>query len=230
MMKRFLQTAVLLSLAIGCTHQPTVQEVAQKHEAAADHGRAKFSHELVQGNVTWYVTSVRSLAGLNEETGLPEQLITPTADEPMVDDFVKGHNEAIVNYISQNGAIPGSFKRYEDALDHQSAYFEAHQVERPATLKIGEGSISTPDGLYSLALRNSGRTTAQISTSSVQLVVSGSGAEHQAPAPSGASGDSIEVLFGPTGSNLAFTKWGGGIYAALDLRNGRWLAVQNGTK
>ena len=230
MTKRFFTTAILLTLAVGCTHQPTVQEVAQKHQDAAEHGRNKFSDELVQGNVTWYVTSTRSLSGLNANTGLPEQLVTPSADEPLLDDFVKGHNDAILNYISQNGVIPGSFKRYENDLGDLAAYFDAHQVERPATLKIGAGSISTPDGSSSLSLRSSGRTTAAISTSNVQLVVSGSGGEHQAPAPAGATGDSVDILFGPTGSNLAFTKWGGNIYAALDLRSGRWLVVQNGKK
>jgi hypothetical protein len=233
MIKRFFQTAILLSLAVGCTHQPTVQEISQKHETAAEHGRQKFSDELVAGNAAWYVTSAAALKGLNVETGLPEQLVSSSADEPMVDDFVKGHNDAILNYMAQNGPIPGSFKRYENDLAHQAAYFEAHQVEKPDTLKIGGSPVSSPDGMYSLSLRASGRTSATITTSSVQLVVSGPGGEHQSPAPAGATGNSADVLFGETGSNLAFTKWSGGgqaIYAAIDLRNGRWLVVQNGSK
>jgi hypothetical protein len=231
MIKRFLQTAILLSLAAGCAHQPTVQEVSQKHEAAADHGRAKFSDELVQGNVAWYVTNGGALTGFNVETGLPEQLIGATADEPMIDDFVKAHNDAILNYVVQNGAIPGSFKGYVNQLEHQAAYFDMHQSEKPQTLKISGEPVTSPDGTYTLTLRASGATSAQITTGVSQLVIAGPNGEHQSPAPVGAAGGSAEVLFASAGSNLAFTRWAGNgqaIYAAIDLRNGRWLVVQNG--
>ena len=233
MTTRFVQIAILLTLAAGCAHEPTVQEVAQKHDAAADHGRRKFSDELVQGNVAWYVTSSAALTGFNAQTGLPEQLIGATPDEPMIDDFVKAHNGAVLNYIGQSGAIPGSFKAYVNQITHQATYFEMHQGDKPQTLKIGGAPVQSPDGSYGLSLRASGATSAQITTGSSQLVVAGPGGEHQSPAPAGASGGTAEVLFAAAGSNLAFTRWPGGgqpIYAALDLRNGRWLAVQNGAR
>jgi hypothetical protein len=231
MIKRLYLTAIFLSLTAGCAHEPTVQEVHQKQEAAADRGRAKFSDELVAGNVAWYVTNSGALTGFNRQTGLPEQLIGATTDEPMIDDFVKAHNDAILNYITQSGPIPGSFKGYVNQLDHQAIYFDTHQSDGVQTLKLGGESLHSPDGAYALSLRASGATLAQITTAGSQLVITGPGGEHQSPAPSGTAGGTADVLFAPAGSNLAFTRWPGSgqpIYAALDLRNGRWLVVQNG--
>jgi len=59
-------------------------------------------------------------------------------------------------------------------------------------------------------------------------------AQNETAIPAGASEPTAEVLFGPIGSDLAFTRWptnaGEPIYAAIDLRDGRWLVVQRGQK
>jgi hypothetical protein len=222
--------ALLLSLA-GCGHD-TPAEVHQKQEAAADRGRAKFSEELAQKNLTWYVTAGGNFTGFDRNTGLPEQLVTSTGTvEPYSADFIRGHNDAILNYIASNGPVPGSFKPWENQLYHQAIYFDMHRDQRPQQLRVGGAPARSDDGQYTLLLQPSGATGNQITNSAFQLSVLTAAGEHATGPPAGISEPAAEVLFGPAGSDLAFTRWpsaGQPIYAALDLRDGRWLVVQSG--
>ena len=230
MINRILPTAIMLLCVVGCAHQPTAQEVQQTRDAAVTRGRARFNDELVRGNVTWYVTNGADLTGFNAATGLPEQLVSASTDEPMIEDLVKGHNQAVLDYLHSNGAVPGSFKPFVNQLQHQSTYFEMHQNEGVQTIKIGGDAAHSPGGIFTVTLRASGATGALITTAGPQIVVSGPDGDHQSPAPAGANGSSADVLFAPAGSNLAFTRWAAGaapIYAALDLKNGRWLVAQH---
>lgn len=222
--------ALMLALA-GCgPDAPTM--IRQKQSEAAGRGREKFSEELVQKNLTWYVLDNQNFSGFNRQTGLPEQLITGGGVvDPYTTDFVRGHNEAILKYIADNGPVPGSFKAWEPQLYHQSAYFDMRQDEHPQTLRIGGPPVKSPDGQYALTLQSSGASGALITRSPFQVVVFTPAAQHQTASPAGVTQASADVLFGPPGSDLAFTRWpaaGKPVYAALDLRDGRWLVVQTG--
>jgi len=223
---------LILAVAAGCAHD-TPAEIRQKSEAAAARGRDKFREELVQKNVTWYVYGGKPFNGFDRETGLPEQSVTSNLDDPVNQDFARGHNEAIVDYMSHNGPVPGSFKPWENNLYHQSIYFDLHKDEQPQQLRVGV-PIKSLDGQYSLVLQRSGASKSPITQSPYQVMVFSPAGQNETTTPAGASEPTAEVLFGPGGSDLAFTRWpttaGEPIYAALNLRDGRWLVVQRGQK
>jgi hypothetical protein len=225
--KRMMAIALGLGLAAGCAHQVTPEEARAKTEQAMASGRDKFYEELAQKNVTWYVLGGQTSTGYNRQTGLPEQMIPSGGGETQNAGYVKSHNDAILNYISTNGPIPGSFGAYESSLFDQAGYFKSHSDEQPLQLKDGN-PITSPDGQYTLSIGRPGGATA------TQLMVEGPDGRHQVALPAGASEPSAEVLFGPAGSDLAFTRWPGAggelVYAALNFRNGKYLVVQRGGK
>ncbi|HEY8750659.1 MAG TPA: hypothetical protein VIM11_21925 [Tepidisphaeraceae bacterium] len=209
--------ALLTIVVTGCAHQTTPEEARAKSEQSIASGRDKFYEELVQKNVTWYVTGGQKSTGFNRETGLPEQTVSADAE------FVKSHNGAIRSYIAANGPVPGSFLPWESSLFDQAGYFKAHSDEQPAQLKEGNAINSTQ---YTLSIARAGKGS--------QLIVEGPGGKHQVAAPAGASEPTADVLFGPGGSDLAFTRWPGAggeaVYAAVNLRNGTYVVVQRGAK
>lgn len=226
--------AGLVSCLAGCTPKPDPQVVArQRSEQAAARGREKFNDELVQKNVTWYVGPGQSFSGFDANTGLPEQAITAGVDETASPDFVRAHNEAVLKYMAQNGPVPGSFKAFENNIDHQAIYFDLHKDEQPQALRTGV-PLRSPGGDYTLVVQRSGASLSPITQSPYQLIVLGPTGRKETAVPAGASEPNAEVLFAPAGSDLAFTRWpsngGQTIYAALDLRDGRWLVVQRGQK
>src|SRR5579863_10737590 len=93
----------MLLLMAGCTNKDAPEIVRQKQQDAAARGREKFSEELVQKNLTWYVYGNDPYTGFHRQTGLPEQQITSGPNEPYTADFARAHNDAILQYISQNG-------------------------------------------------------------------------------------------------------------------------------
>jgi hypothetical protein len=219
----------LLLALVGCQHD-TPEAIHQKQAEAAGRGRDKFSEELVQKNLTWYVPAGSNFTGFDRNSGLPEQLITGSGVvDPYTADFIRGHNDAILQYIATNGPVPGSFKPWEAQLYHQAAYFDMHQDEQPQKLRAGGAPVKSPDGRYTLVLQPSGGTGSLITRSPFELVTITATGQHAAAPPVGASEASADVLFGPSGSDLAFTRWtaaGHPVYGALDLRDGRWLVVQ----
>jgi hypothetical protein len=227
--KLLISIACLLLVSAGCAHQVTPEEIRAKSDQAAARGRDKFGEELVQKNVTWYVVNGQSFTGFDRNSGLPEQLMGSGTGDALNSEFARGHNEAVLEYIANNGIVPGSFKPWENNLFHQAVYFDLHADQKPATLRPGV-TVTSPGGDYTLLLQKSG--TGGGSTSGYQVVVSDLSGQHQTAPPAGASEASGEVLFGPGGSDLAFTRWpsagGEPVYGAMNLRDGRWLVVQRG--
>jgi hypothetical protein len=221
----------LLLVLPGCRHD-SPEEIHQKQMDAASRGRDRFSEELVQKNVTWYVPAGSNFTGFDANTGLPEQLISSTGlVDPFNSEFIRGHNDAILQYISVNGPVPGSFKPWVAQLYHQPAYFDLHKDESPQKLSAGAPPVKSPDGQYTLVIVPSGGSGNLITRTPYELSVLTASGQHSAPPPAGVSEPSAEVLFGPNGSDLAFTRWPGAgqpIYAALNLRTGQWLVVQSG--
>ena len=214
----------------GCKHD-TPEEVHQKQLDAVARGRDQFSQELVQKNVSWYVPAGGSFTGFDANTGLPEQLISSSGIvDPFSADFVRGHNDAILQYISANGPVPGSFKAWEPQLFHQGAYFDMHRDE-VQKLSRGAAPVKSADGQYTLVIVPSGGSGSLITQSAFEVSVLTPGSQRSTSPPAGVSSDSAEVLFGPSGSDVAFTRWPGSgqpVYAAMNLRTGQWLAVQTG--
>jgi hypothetical protein len=213
--------AILLSgvCAAGCAHKPTPEEIKAKSEQAAGNGRSRFYEELSQRNVTWYVPGQTS-TGFNAETGLPEQPVSTLPPDMRGADFVKAHNDAVLEYMRDNGPIPGSFFPWENDLFHQASFWTARGDQQPQTLRPGQ-PVTSPGGQYTLTLQGSGTP---------QILVQSDAGQKQSPAPAGASEPTADVLFGPSGSDLAFTRWPGGepVYAAMNLRDGHWVVVQHG--
>lgn len=213
----------MLLLMVGC-RQDSPEAVRQKQQGAAARGREKFEEELVQKKLTWYVYGGQSAGGFNQQTGLPEQVVSTMNSQgsDLTPDYVRAHNDAILQYMSQNGTVPGSFKPWEPQLYNPSVYFNLHASDVQQLKSTGQ-PVKSPDGQYTLIVQSvNGKISVSIITPEGQREVG---------APAGVTVASADVLFGPSGSDLAFTRWPGTpqpIYAALDLRDGRWLAVQNG--
>jgi len=77
----------------------------------------------------------------------------------------------------------------------------------------------------------SGGSGSLITRSAFELSVLTAGAQHSTSPPAGVTQATADVLFGPSDSDLAFTRWPGAgqpIYAALNLRRAQWLVVQSG--
>jgi hypothetical protein len=214
----------------GCRHD-TPEEIHQRQTDAVSRGRDRFSEELVQRDVTWYVPAGSNFTGFDAGTGLPQQFINSSGIvDPFSADFIRGHNDAILQYIAANGPVPGSFKAWEPQLFHQAVYFEMHKDE---IQKVASGSppVKSPDGQYTLVIVPSGGSGSLITRSPVELSVLTAGEQHSTAPPAGVTQASADVLFGPNGSDLAFTRWPGAgqpIYAALNLRRAQWLVVQSG--
>jgi hypothetical protein len=229
--KLLIGITVLLGIASGCAHQVTPEEIHAKSEQSAANGRDKFHEEMVQKNVTWYVYGGQPFTGFNRATGLPEQLISSGPAEFQNADFAKGHNDAILSYMATDGLVPGSFTPWENDLYHQASFFETHSDQKPMSLKAGQ-PVTSPGGKYTLSIERSGASSSPITQSAYQLSVHGPDGAHQSATPAGASEPTAEVLFGPNGSDIAFTRWpstgGQPVYAAVNLRDGRYLVVQHG--
>ena len=224
---------VLCVAAAGCAAHDSPAEVRQKSEQAAARGQDKFNEELVTKSVTWYVGGGQPFSGFDAQSGLPEQAMSTGLADPFSADFVRGHNAAILKYMAQNGPVPGSFKPWENNLYHQAVYFDLHKDEQPQRMRLGI-PIKSLDGQYTLVLQRSGASKSPITQSPFQLMVFSPAGQNETTIPAGASEPAAEVLFGPNGSDLAFTRWpasaGEPIYGALDLRDGRWLVVQRGSR
>lgn len=216
--RRTLVVIAMLLLMMGC-RENTPEQVRQKQEDAAARGREKFEEELVQRKLTWYVYSGQSGGGFNQQTGLPEQSISPMTSNgsDVTADFVRAHNDAILRYMSENGTVPGSFRPWEAQLFNQSVQFNLHAAD-VQQLKQGGLPVTSPGGQYALVLQSSA------------ISITTPDGQKQVGAPAGATASSVDILFGPSGSDLAFTRWPGSqpVYAALDLRDGRWLVIRHG--
>lgn len=196
---------------------------------AYDSGREAFTQELVQNDVKVYVLPDAPFTGFDRETGQPEQRLTERS--PTQAAFARGHNDALHEYIKEYGPTPGSRKEWEKELFHQVDYFaERSRTEPPLVLQIGAGPIRSSDGKYTLVMQWPRAGTA--GTRPVpQVLVFTADAERAVAPPTGVDAQRAEVFFGPTGSDLAFTRWPTSlakppVYAALDLRSGNWLVVQ----
>src|SRR5579864_9443383 len=203
-------SGMLLLSVLGCAHNPTPAEVHQKQEVAASRGREQFSEELAQKNVAWYVYGSEPFTGFNRQAGLPEQKIG--MDDAMdMSGYVRGHNESILQYMSGNGPVPGSFKAWEPQLYNQAIYFAMHQSEAQP-LRIGGARLTSPGGQYTVLIKSSG-------ANAFALMIFTPTGQKDLSAPAGAQVASGELIFGPSGSDLAFTRWPATpqpIYAAVD--------------
>jgi hypothetical protein len=224
MIRTMLPVAILTlgMCAGGCAHKVTPEEIRAKSQQLAGNGRSRFYEELAERNVTWYVSGAPTSAGFNAETGLPEQPVSSLPAGMQSSEFVKAHNDAVLEYIRDNGPIPGSFLPWENDLFHQAAYWSAHADQLPQALRPGQ-PVSSPGGQYTLTLQDSG---------GAQILIQSESGQKRSAAPAGAAEPTADVIFGPPGSDLAYTRWpaGGGesIYAAMNLRDGRWIVVQRG--
>jgi len=215
----------LSAWAAGCAHNPTPEEIKAKSEQAAGDGRSRFYEELSQRNVTWYVPGQTS-TGFNAETGLPEQPVsTLNRRKCGAPDFVKAHNDAILEYMRDNGPIPRL------VLSVGNDLFHTRRRSGPPT-ETGSPKPSArpardlaPGGQYTLTFQISVRAAAN------------PGAIGRRPEAIPRSlgcdrADGRGALSAPAGADLAYTRWptGGGepIYAAMNLRDGRWIVVQHG--
>ena len=224
--------AAALIVAGGCAHKPDPAVVErQKESAAVDSAKQAFSEELAQGKLAWYVTGTAAPAGFDRQTGLPTRLIPGGAD-PVQAAYARSHNDAILQYMQQYGPPPGSLRQWEPQILNQQAYFEQQARQQPPQLlKLGGPPVRSPGGDYTLVLQNGAASASARGAAgrAPGILVFTADAESHVPLPAGVSDASADVLFGPAGSNLAFTRWPAGsptIYAALDLRSGHWLLVQ----
>jgi hypothetical protein len=223
-LKLIIASITLALCAVSCAHKVTQEEIQAKAAQSANNGRSRFYEELAQRNVVWYASGGGSSSGFNAETGLPEVPVSSLPAGMQSADFVKAHNDAVLDYIRTNGSIPGSFLAWENDIFHQSSFWARQSNQEAQTLKL-DSQVMSAD--YTLTLQKAGT-----GASAFQLVVQGPSGQTRAQSPAGATEPSVDVVFGPTGSDLLFTRWsaGGGqvIYAAMNLRDGKWLAVQQG--
>jgi len=224
-MNRFKLLIAIVSLglcACGCAHKVTQAEIEAKAAQTANNGRSRFYEELAQRNVVWYGSG----SGFNVETGLPEVAVSSLPADMQSAEFVRAHNDAILDYIRTNAALPGSFLPWENDLTHQAAFWGRQGTDQPQTVKLDAPVMF---GEYTLALQKSGA-----GQSAFQFNVQGPSGQTHSPSPAGATEPSVDVVFGPSGSDLLFTRWpaGGGepVYAAMNLRDGKWLVVQQGQR
>jgi len=212
--------------AAGCAHNTTPEEIQAQAQQASNNGKSRFYEELAQRNVVWYVSGGQPSPGFNAQTGLPEVMVSSLPANMQGPEFVKAHNDAILQYIQANASIPGSFLPWESDLFHQASFWARQGALDPQTLKPDSQVMS---GDYTLTLQKAGG-----GQSAFQLVAQGPSGQTRAASPAGATEPSVDVVFGPSGSDLLFTRWptGGGnpVYAAMNLRDGKWLVVQQGQR
>jgi len=224
-LKLLIATVMLGVCAAGCAHKVTPEEIQAKAEKSANNGRSKFYEEMAQHNVVWYVYGGERFSGFNVQTGLPEVNLSSLPADMQSADFAKAHNDAILEYIQTNGSVPGSFLPWQSDLFHQAAFWSQHAQESQ-TVKL-DAPVTSPGGVYSLTLQKGGN-----GQGAYQLSVNGPTANITSSSPPGATEPSVDVVFGPTSSDLLFTRWpssgGQPVYAAMNLRDGKWLVVQQG--
>lgn len=157
--------------AVSCAHKPTQQEIEAKAAQTANNGRSRFYEELAQRNVVWYGSG----SGFNVETGLPEVAVSSLPADMQSTEFVKAHNDAILDYIRTNAALPGSFLSWENDLAHQSAFWARQAADQPQTVKLDSPVMF---GDYTLTLQRSG-----VGQSAFQLNVQGPSGQTHSPSP-----------------------------------------------
>jgi len=209
----------------GCAHKVTPEEIKAKAEQSANSGRSKFYEELAERKVVWYVYGGERYTGFNVQTGLPEVNLSSLPANMQTTEFAKAHNDAILEYIQNNASVPGSFLPWLSDLFHQAGFWARQQDVQ--TVKL-DAPVTAPGGDYTLTLQRAGSAQGAL-----QLVVKSQAGEVRASSPSGATEPSVDFEFGPTGSDLLFTRWPTGsepVYAAMNLRDGKWLVVQQGQR
>ncbi len=224
---------VSLSLTAGCAGLPSepVPTPLEQYQQAYDQGRAKFTQELAEGDANVEVLGGDSAVGFDEESGLPQVFVNADVMDKLTAGRVAGHNDALHEYIDQYGLPANSRKKWEKDLLHLSDYFQRRSREQtPAHLVSGAGHEVSPDGRFTLMLRETSADS-RPSSPGPELILVRQSDERAVALPAGV-GDrpDTSMVWGPDGSDTAIFQFkpavGAKLLAVLDLRSGRWLLTE----
>ncbi len=203
-----------------------------EYHAGYEKGRKEADAELAAGGATMYAFGLLH-DSLDRETGLLYKAIAGCVVDDQIRGRASGHNDRIAESIKEDGLPRNSFKRWEKELYNLEGTFQARAVGgRPRELTAGGPAVESPNGKFTIRLRELPEADRPRPEMRHALVVTEGGADRAEPQNEG-WGDArkTEFVWGPEGSGLAFFRRSQfppdqpeeRVFSAFDLRSGHWV-------